>query len=288
MLRLFTDTDTDMTPEVAKEFGYNLISMPYSYDGKTVFPYEDFDVFESKPFYDMLRSGVIPTTSAIGRERYITYFKPFLEAGDDILYVHFSRAMTATFESMDEAIKELKEQFPDRKIYTVDTKAITIGALSVVYEAGDLYKAGKTAEEIVSWVERERDHFAIYFFADDLKFFKRSGRVSGIAATMGNMIGIRPIIYISDEGKMVNIGKERGRENALKHLVNRVKELGDDVKGHRVIIAHADAPELAAMLESKLKDEFGDLDIITVVANPTVGSHCGPDSVGVSFHAIHR
>ncbi len=288
MLRIFTDTDTDMTPEVAKEFGYNLISMPYSYDGKTVFPYEDFDVFESREFYDMLRSGVIPTTSAISKEKYIGYFKPFFEAGDDILYVHFSRAMTATFECMDEAVAELKAQFPERKFYAVDTKAITIGALSVVYEAGEMYKAGKSAEEIVSWVEKERDHFAIYFFADDLKFFKRSGRVSGIAATMGNMIGIRPIIYISDEGKMMNIGKERGRENALKRLVAYAKELGDDIKDHRVIIAHADAPELAAQLEAKLREEFGDLNIVTVVANPTVGSHCGPDSVGVSFHAIHR
>ncbi|MBO7401888.1 MAG: DegV family protein [Lachnospiraceae bacterium] len=288
MLRIFTDTDTDITPEVAKEFGYNLISMPYSYDGNTVFPYEDFDTFESKKFYDMLRSGVIPTTSAISKEKYIGYFKPVFEAGDDILYVHFSRAMTATFEGMDEAVAELKAQFPERKFYAVDTKAITIGALSLVYEVGDLYKAGKSAEEIVSWVEKERDHFAIYFFADDLKFFKRSGRVSGIAATMGNMIGIRPIIYISDEGKMVNIGKERGRENALKRLVSYAKELGDDIKGHRVIIAHADAPELASLLEAKLREEFGDLNIITVVANPTVGSHCGPDSVGVSFHAIHR
>ncbi len=288
MLQIFTDTDTDMTPKMAEEFGYKLISMPYSYDGKTVFPYEDFEVFEEKKFYDTLRAGVIPTTSAISTEKYLGYFRPVLEAGDDILYVHFSRAMTATFDSMDEAIEQLKTEFPDRMIYTVDTKAITIGALSLVYEAGDMYKAGKSAEEIVDYVTKERDRFAIYFFADDLKFFKHSGRVSGIAATMGNIIGIRPIININDEGKMVNIGKERGRENALNRLVAYVRQLGDDIAGHRVLIAHSDAPELAKMLEDKLRAEFGELNIITVVANPTVGSHCGPESVGVSFHAVHR
>ena len=108
MLKLFTDTDTDITPAVAAEYGYSLISMPYSVDAKTVYPYVDFDEFEPRPFYDMLRSGVLPTTSAISKERYIEYFEPAFAAGNDILYVHFSRAMTVTFNAMDEAVAELK------------------------------------------------------------------------------------------------------------------------------------------------------------------------------------
>ena len=104
MLRLFTDTDTDITPAVAAEYGYSLISMPYSIDAKTVYPYVDFDEFESRKFYDLLRSGVLPTTSAISKERYIEYFEPEFAAGNDILYVHFSRAMTMTFNAMDQAV----------------------------------------------------------------------------------------------------------------------------------------------------------------------------------------
>ena len=101
MLTLFTDTDTDITPAVAAEYGYKLISMPYSIDAKTVYPYVDFEVFDDHAFYDMLRGGVLPTTSAISRERYIEYFEPEFAAGNDILYVHFSRAMTNTFDAMD-------------------------------------------------------------------------------------------------------------------------------------------------------------------------------------------
>ncbi|MBQ3824411.1 MAG: DegV family EDD domain-containing protein [Clostridia bacterium] len=209
MLVLFTDTDTDITPKEAAEYGYKLISMPYSVEGKTTYPYVDFDEFKSHEFYDSLRNGALPNTSAISVEQYKNYFGPVFAEGNDILYVHFSRAMTATFDAMDQAVAELKEEFPERKFYDIDTKGITIVSLNIVKEVGDLYKAGKTAEEILKWAETEVDHFAQYFFADDLKFFKHSGRVSGIAGTMGTLLGIRPIIYMNAEGKMVSVGKER-------------------------------------------------------------------------------
>ena len=289
MLTLFTDTDTDITPEVAKEYGYRLISMPYSIDAKTIWPYEDYDVFDSHAFYQSLREGVLPTTGGISAERYRNYFRPEFEKGNDILYVHFSAAMTVTFRAMDEAVAELLKEFPERRFYAIDTKGITIVSYNLVRTIGDLYLAGKTAEELVEWAKGEVDHYAQYFFADDLKFFKRSGRVSGISATMGTLLGIRPIICMNDEGKMVSIGKERGRANAMDRLVKTVEELGDDIKHHRFIVGHTDAPELAAQLVDMLHAKFGDdLAIETVVTNPTAGSHCGPNGVGVSFHASRR
>ena len=289
MLRLFTDTDTDITPAVAAEYGYRLISMPYSVDAKTVYPYVDFDEFESRKFYDLLRSGVLPTTSAISKERYIEYFEPEFAAGNDILYVHFSRAMTATFNAMDEAVAELKAKYPGRNFYEIDTKGITTISYTIVREVGDLLKAGKTLEEVLEWAKTEVDKFAMYFFADDLKFFRRSGRVSGLAATMGTLIGIRPIIYMSQEGKMVSCGKEKGRVKAMEHLVQQVADLGEDFKSHRFVIGHTDAPELAEEVGKMIRERFGDdFPIEFVVVNPTAGSHAGPNGVGVCFHAKHR
>ncbi len=289
MLVIFADTDSDLTPEKAKEFGYHLISMPYSYDGKTIYPYEDFEVFESKKFYDMLRAGTIPTTSAISKEKYIDYFEPFFKNGDDIMYVHLSEAMTMTIENMRAAVKELQEKYPERKFYAVDTKGITIESLSIVYEIGDLYKAGKTAEEIIEWAKEEVDRFSVYFFADDLKFFKRSGRVSGFSAAMGTLIGVRPIIYINGAGKMVSIGKERGKKNALNRLMKYLEEKGDDVKSHRILIAHSDDEEDANELAARVREKYGDdCRIEIVVANPTAGSHCGPNCLGISFHSVKK
>ena len=289
MLVLFTDTDTDITPKMAEEYGYRLISMPYSVDGETVYPYVDFDEFDAHSFYDTLRKGKLPTTSAIGKDQYIEYFEPVFAAGDDILYVHFSRAMTATFDAMDQAVAELKEKYPEREFYEIDTKGITIGSLNIVLEVGDLYKAGKSVEEILEWAKTEVDHFAVYFFADDLKFFKHSGRVSGLAGTMGTILGIRPIIYMDENGKMVSVGKEKGRQKALERLVSYVEELGDRIENHRVIVASADSREIADALSSMLREKFGDeLRIEFVDVNPTAGSHCGPNTVGVSFYAKHR
>ncbi len=288
MLVLFTDTDTDITPQIAREFGYHLISMPYSIEGETIYPYEDFETFDAHAFYDRLRGGVLPNTSAISAESYKKYFEPHFQNGDDILYVHFSAAMTATFEEMKKAVDELKAQYPDRKFYTIDTKGITIGSLNIVEEIGDLYQSGKTIEEILSWAETEVDHFAVYFFADDLKFFKHSGRVSGLAGTMGTLLGIRPIIYMNEEGKMVSVGKEKGRAKALARLISYVELLGDEIEKHRVIVAHTDAPDLVNEAIRLLKEKFGDLTIQVVDVNPTAGSHCGPSTVGISFHAKRR
>ena len=289
MLTLYTDTDTDITPAVAAEYGYKLISMPYSVNAKTIYPYVDFDVFDSHAFYDILRAGTIPTTSAISKERYIEYFEPEFAAGNDILYVHFSRAMTVTFEAMDQALAELKAKYPQRRFYEIDTKGITTISYAIVRAVGDLVKAGRNIEEVVEWGRKEVDHFAMYFFADDLKFFRRSGRVSGLAATMGTLIGIRPIIYMSAEGKMVSCGTVKGRAKAMEYLLNKVAELGDNVKDHRIYIGHTDAPEMAEEFARQLKARFGeDLTLEFVVTNPTAGSHSGPNGVGVCFYAKNR
>lgn len=289
MITLFTDTDTDITLKEANELGYKLISMPYIVDGKEIKPYEDFEEFKSKEFYDMLRSGVIPKTCAISPIVYKEYFEPEFAKGNDILYVHFSKAMSGTFNAMHIAVEELKEKYPERKFYSIDTKAITICSLNIVKEVADMFKEGKNIEEILEWAEKEVDHFAQYFFADDLKFFRRSGRISNFSGVMGNLIGVKPIICMDKDGMMTNIAKERGRSNALNRLVKYMEELGENVKEHRIIIGHSDALDLAIELEKRIKEKFGDdLKIEYAVVNPTAGSHCGPDAVGVTFHSKSR
>ncbi|MDO5123625.1 MAG: DegV family protein [Eubacteriales bacterium] len=196
MYVLFTDTDCDITVEGARKLNYNVISMPYTIDDKDVYPNEDYEVFDGKAYYDILRSGKLPSTSAISEAKYMSYFEPFFQEGKDILYVHFSSAMSMTFQNLEKAIAALKEKYPERNFYRIDTKGISILSLNILYEVSDMYKEGKSAEEIIKWAETEVDKFAVYFFADDLKFFKKSGRVNGITATMGNLIGIRPIIYV--------------------------------------------------------------------------------------------
>ena len=106
---------------------------------------------------------------------------------------------------------------------------------------------------------------------------------------MGDIIGIKPIIHMSQEGKMVNVAKVKGRMKALQTIIKYMEELGQDIEKHRIIIGHSDALELAQLLEKMIREKFGDnLNIEYAVVNPTAGSHCGPDGVGVTFHSKHR
>lgn len=289
MITFFTDTDTDLTPEEAKKYNCKLISMPYIVDGKEIFPYESFDKFDSKAFYQMLRKGTIPTTCGISPSKYLEYFEEEFKKGNDILYVSFSKAMSGTFNAMNIALEELKEEYPDRKLYQIDTKGITICSLIIVKEIGDMLLSGATIEEVVKWADENVDKYATYFFADNLKFFRKSGRVTNLKGFMGDLMGVRPILNMNAEGMMTNIDKVRGKNAAIDKLVEYVTKLGRDVKNHRIIIGHTDNIELANLLAERLKIVLGnDLNIEFAVVNPTAGSHCGPDGVGVAFSSISR
>lgn len=289
MLKLFFDTDCNITPEIAKKYNAGLLSMPYIIDDKIVFPWKDWEVFDEHKFFDMLRKGTLPTTAALSEEEYRQAFEPVFAAGDDILYIHFSKVMSATFANCEAAVKKLLEKYPGRKFDMIDTKGITLGAYVLCCLMGDLYLEGKNAEEIKAWAAENVDKWGFYFFADNLKFFARSGRVTGFAAFMGGIVGVKPIIAIKEDGKMTSIDKAIGRKKALDKILQYVIDLEDNIKDYPVVIAHGDAPVLVAELVKELKAKFGqDLKIETIPVNPTAGAHCGPDVVGIAFHAKHR
>ncbi len=288
MYRLFCDSDCDITPEIAEKYGYFILPMPYELEGKMVYPYRDFREFDFHAFAEKLRAGAMPTTSALNTAEYIGFFEPVFASGEDILYLHFSSQMSGTFNNMKPAVDELLKKYPERKFYAVDTLAISICALNMLYEAGEMKLAGATAEEIAAWCESEKFHFATYFYADDLSFFRRSGRVNGITALMGNILGLKPIITMSKEGKLVSIGTERGKNRSHRRLMNYMETLGDKIEDHRVLIAHCDAPEAAEELKALILEKYPNANVILVPTNPTVVCHAGPGTVGVCFHSVSR
>lgn len=286
---MFIDSDSDLDLEFCKEYGLRMISMPYIIDDKETYPYKDYEVFEPQPFYDMLRKGVIPTTCGLSPATYKEYFEPVLAEGKDVFYPHFSSAMSGTFSAMAIALAELREKYPDRRIVTFDTKGITVLSCAIIIELAKQYKAGKSIDEMLDWGNSEVDHFATYFFADDLKFFAKSGRVSGMAGFVGNMIGLRPIIHISQEGKMESCDKAIGRMAAVNKILAYVDKMQSNIRDYTVVVAHTDAPMLASRLASELHKKYGkELEIVIKVVNPTIGSHCGPNAAGVAFHAKSR
>lgn len=287
-IALFADTDCDITPEMAREWGYHLIPMPYSLNGVEIFPYEDGKDIDIAAFYAELKKGVVPKTSGLSPSKYISLFEPVLKEGKDILYPHFSSKLSGTFSAMKIAIDTLKEKYPERTIYAIDTKAITGLALCMLDDIARIADQGKSIPEIIAEFEATvLNSYSLYAFASDLQFFRRSGRLSGISAFMGSMLSIRPLISIDDEGRMGAVGKAVGRQGAISKIQSAIDKLGVEIAKHPLYIVHSDnlpaAQELAAYIERKYGAEPR---IIWI--NPTAGVHCGPGCLGVAFHALRR
>ena len=289
MYQLFCDSNCELWYTTVKELGLNVIRMPYTLEDQQELFYDLGETHDFKSFFDKMRAGVVPKTQALNEFDYIEYFEPVLAAGEDIIYVHFSRNMSGTFAQMDQAIAELKEKYPNRKISVVDTKSISIGEALIVYEAALLWKRGATDEEVVKFVEDNRQNYTVYFTVKDLTQLKRGGRISSISYVAGTILNIKPVLCVEENGTLMKYGTAKGAKAALKTLVSRVKEIGSQIFDHPIIIAYADAEESADELKQMLISEFGDkLTIWTQQVGPTVGSHCGAGTVGIAFHSTKR
>lgn len=290
MYKIFVDSDSDFTLEECRKYDLGLISMPYEIEGENVYPYFDWETYDEHEFYNKLRSGILPSTSAVNPEEYVQLMEPFFKEGKDIIYVSFSHALSSTFNALRLAQEQLKEKYPERFIEVIDTKGITGCAYLAGIEIIEYIQSGEhSLDEIRSFAKDTVEHTACYLYADNLKFFAKSGRVSGFSAFVGGIIGIKPIIYLNEEGKMLTVDKVRGRAKAISALVKYVKDLGDDLKNHMLVVAHTDFLEGAEEFVKEVKAALGDdLKIRIQCVNPTNGAHAGPDCVAVAFHAIHR
>lgn len=281
MSRFFCDTNGEIWFTRFDELHVDCIRMPYTVNGEEKL-YDLGRTTDNRAFFDAMRGGANVKTQALNENDYLTYFEPILQGGEDVLYVHFSRAMSGTFESMDKAIAALKEKYPDRKITTVDTKHISMGAGMVMYYAALKHNEGASDEEVVRFVETFRDRVKVYFTVDDLVYLKRGGRLSAFKAAMGTILGIKPIISMSDEGKLVNIGSVKGRKKALRTVVEYLTSDDADTE-YPISIMNADTDDDVALTVEMIREKYPQAQIWEQTVGPVVGCHCGPDTVGMIF-----
>lgn len=287
MYQLFCDSNCELWHTTVKELGLNLIRMPYTLDDEEFF-YDMGENTDFKAFFDKMRAGSTPKTSAINEYAYLEYFEPILARGEDIYYITFSHQMSATFNAMKSAIAQLKEKYPEREIRFKDTKLISLGSGFVTYYGALKYREGASMDELDAYLDELIPHTATYFVVNDLTYLYRGGRVSGVSKVVGNLLGIKPILRFNDEGKIVNIEKAKGMKKALFMLSNYMKTKGSEVDKYKVFILHADCEEEAKAFAESLKAQFGDLDIVVQTVGPVIGSHCGPGTIGLVFHCKER
>ena len=240
-----------------------------------------------KSYYDAIRGGSIAVTSALNKQNYLDYFEPVLKE-KDLLFVAFSSKMSSTIKEAEAARQELLKKYPERKCIIVDTLSISGPMTLLVLKAHELYREGKSMEEVAAWLEQNRTRAQAYFTVDDLKYLRRGGRISASAAVMGAMLDIKPIIVEAKDGTLQSIDKVRGRKRAINYIVEKSAAAIKDQKESIAILLHADAPEEAARMKELLQEKLPDLTIRIDHIGPVIGAHCGPGTLAFCFIGEER
>lgn len=283
---LLIDADGELWYTRQEELGVRCIQMPYSYCDNEYY-YDlgkntDFDAF-----YKAVRGGEVPKTMALNPQEYVDIIEPIFAEGEDVLYVSFSHKMSGTFDHLHTALEQLKEKYPDRKCTVFDTKSISLGAGIQMEYAAELKNNGASDEEIIAALTEFTDRVAVYFVVDDLMHLKRGGRLSGIAAFAGTLLGLKPILTLDENGSLGVLTKKAGKRTALKLIAdNVVKQLtGTD---YSVYVVDADSKDDGDWLADQIRAKRPEAKIVRQVVGPVIGAHCGPGTIGVIFIADKR
>ena len=277
-----TDSDSDLPFHLKEKYNIPVVYMPYALNGKEYF--DDLgQTLDHKSYYDAMRNGANPVTSALNEAAYIDYFEPVLKSGKDLLFVAFSSKLSCTLQAAGTAREELLKKYPDRKITIVDTLSISGPMALLVLKAHEMYRAGKPMEEVASWLENNKLRCQAYFTVDDLKYLKRGGRISGAAAVVGTMLDLKPIIVEASDGSLQAGEKVRGRKKALAYIVDAMMKAEPDPAESPIIVLNADAPEDAERVKASVEQKLPGATVLIEHVGPVIGAHAGPGTVALCF-----
>ena len=284
---IFTDSACDIKPELLSEWGVPYRPLTFRFDGEEKeYSNDDMSVVE---FYNKMREGGVAKTAAVNADAFAEMFeKEALELGKDVLYLGFSSGLSTTYNSARIASLELKEKYPEAKIIVVDTLAASAGEGLMVYLTVEQKKNGATIEEAEAFARDLVGRMGIWFTVDDLVYLKRGGRVSPTAAFVGNLLGIKPVLYMDNEGHLIPVTKVRGRRTAIMAMADKYTEKAVNKEEGTVFISHSDCSADAQLLADTLKERHGvNVKVITDVG-PVIGAHSGPGTLALFFVADAR
>lgn len=243
----------------------------------------------SAEVYAAMRNKDRITTNQANAFRFIDYFEPILQGGEDILHLSFSSGLSGTYQSCLQAADELREKYPDRRIVVVDTLCASLGQGLLVHFAANNRDNGMDLDANAAWVEDHKLNLCHWFTVDDLMFLHRGGRVPKTTAVVGSLLGIKPVLHVDNEGHLVSVDKVRGRDAALKELVNRMKAtMTEDPATATVFISHGDCEEEAQKTAAYVKDITGANVELIHCLGPVIGGHAGPGTMALFFLGTER
>lgn len=265
-------------------FHFMLDDASYMDDLGTSISFEDF--------YQKMAEGAMTKTSQVSIGEYMEYFRPFLEAGQDLLHITLSSGISGTYSSACLARDMLAEEFPNRKIYVIDSSAASSGYGLLMDAIADKRDEGMDIDELQTWILDHRLNLHHWFFSTTLTYFIRGGRISKAAGTVGNLLNICPLMNVNFEGKLIVREKIRTKKKVMKAIVDKMKEHAEnglDYSGKCYISQSAcyeDARAVADLIEEQFPKLAGKVEIFDI--GTTIGSHTGPGTVALFFWGSRR
>ena len=283
--QIVTDSCCDLLPEMYEQLNLTLVPLSMEFRGEIV---DDRSDDSLKEIYAALRAGEVAKTSAINPDRWAKAMEPHLQAGLDVLVLAFSSGLSTTYQSAVIAAEDLREKYPERTIYVVDTLCASLGQGLFVWYACKKRDEGMSLEELHTWAEENKLHLCHWFTVDDLMYLKRGGRISAATAVVGTMLQIKPLLHVDDEGHLISMSKARGRKAAIDALVRKAQELGAGYDNSTMFISHGDCREDAEYLAQQLKEKCGVKEVVISYVGAVIGSHSGPGTLALFFLGTHR
>lgn len=275
---IYTDSSCDLAKEMIEQYDLKVMQLEVTIDDNPPVLNRDID---PKDLYDKLRDGAMAKTNAVTPGFFEEYMKDSLKEGKDILYIGFTSALSVTYSNGVMIMDELKEEFPERTLLYIDTLCASVGQGLLVHYAALMREEGATMQEIYDGIMAMKDKIHHQVTVDDLFFLKRGGRISATTAVAGTVLNIKPIIQLTEDGKLDTVGKVRGRKAAMKELITRMQETADIENWKHVFISHGDCEEDAQHVKAMVEEAFPDAQVHLSYVGAVVGAHTGPGVIAL-------
>lgn len=285
---IVTDSSCDLPHGLAQEMGLAVAHLNVKVEEQTFTNYLDWREIPAGDFYDLMRAEKPASTSAPSLGDFLQVMEPILEAGQDLLYLGFSSALSSTVSTGMLAAQELREKYPQRKVLCVDTLCASLGQGLFICHVWEKQQAGATLEEAYEYANWLVPHLCHWFTVNDLNFLHRGGRVSKTTAVLGTALQIKPVMHMDDGGRLTKLGTARGRKASLAALKDHLKETILEPETQTIYISHGDCLEEAQYLADLVTKEVPVKGVVFNHVGPVIGAHTGPGVIALFHIGQHR
>ncbi|MGO3732175.1 MAG: DegV family protein [Vagococcus sp.] len=281
------DSCCDLPYEIIEKNDINMVSMLIHLNHKEYI--DDLGkTFDYTWFMEQVKQGEMPTTSQINIGTYLEMFKAYIDSETPLLYVSFSSALSGSYRNAVSAVRILSEEHENVPITVVDTKAASLGEGLLVKGVIDLRNAGESLETTLDWLDVNGPKLHSWVTVNDLSHLERGGRISKATAAIGGLVKIKPIINVSPDGKLVNVGKVRGRRKALEKIVDETVRTIEHSEEQTLLVAYAGDLEAAETIKDLLLSKLTVKEVILYPMGPTIATHTGYGAMAIFSFGVDR